>query len=49
MLWIVNVCLYNDVIQGFGFVTFASSADADRARRAVDGRVVEGRCLEVNS
>ncbi|XP_076309228.1 RNA binding protein fox-1 homolog 1-like isoform X2 [Tachypleus tridentatus] len=33
---------------GFGFVTFASSADADRAREQLNGTVVEGRKIEVN-
>jgi RNA recognition motif-containing protein len=33
--------------QGFGFVTFASSADADRAREKLHGTVVEGRKIEV--
>jgi len=28
-------------------VTFESSADADTARRAMNGRLVDGRCLEV--
>jgi len=28
-------------------VTFESSTDADTARRAMDGRMVDGRCLEV--
>ena len=35
------------MIQGFGFVTFESSIDANRARQVMDGRVLEGRCLEV--
>ncbi|XP_076366666.1 RNA binding protein fox-1 homolog 1-like isoform X1 [Tachypleus tridentatus] len=34
--------------KGFGFVTFASSADADRAREQLNGTVVEGRKIEVN-
>lgn len=34
-------------MQGFGFVTFASSADADRAREKLHGTVVEGRKIEV--
>jgi hypothetical protein len=34
-------------MQGFGFVTFASSADADRAREKLNGTVVEGRKIEV--
>ncbi|CAG2058812.1 unnamed protein product, partial [Timema podura] len=32
--------------QGFGFVTFANSADADRARERLHGTVVEGRKIE---
>jgi len=35
--------------KGFGFVTFASSADADRAREKLHGTVVEGRKIEVNN
>ena len=34
-------------MQGFGFVTFASSADADHAREKLHGTVVEGRKIEV--
>ncbi|KAK3756397.1 hypothetical protein RRG08_034082 [Elysia crispata] len=34
---------------GFGFVTFANSADADRAREKLNGTVVEGRKIEVNN
>ena len=34
-------------MQGFGFVTFASAADADRARDSLNGTVVEGRKIEV--
>ncbi|CAG2111358.1 unnamed protein product [Medioppia subpectinata] len=34
---------------GFGFVTFANSDDADRARDALNGTVVEGRKIEVNN
>lgn len=33
--------------QGFGFVTFASASDADRARDSLNGTVVEGRKIEV--
>lgn len=35
-------------MQGFGFVTFESSADADRAREKLHGTVVEGRKIEVH-
>ncbi|RWS06975.1 RNA binding protein fox-1 2-like protein [Dinothrombium tinctorium] len=35
--------------KGFGFVTFASSADADRAREQLNGTIVEGRKIEVNN
>ncbi|XP_043469882.1 RNA binding protein fox-1 homolog 2 isoform X2 [Leptopilina heterotoma] len=35
--------------KGFGFVTFANSADADRARERLHGNVVEGRKIEVNN
>ncbi|CAD5123782.1 DgyrCDS12091 [Dimorphilus gyrociliatus] len=35
--------------KGFGFVTFANSADADRAREKMNGQVVEGRKIEVNN
>lgn len=35
-------------MQGFGFVTFECSADADRAREKLHGTVVEGRKIEVH-
>ncbi|KAG8192258.1 hypothetical protein JTE90_014114 [Oedothorax gibbosus] len=35
--------------KGFGFVTFANSLDADRARDHLNGTVVEGRKIEVNN
>lgn len=35
------------MFQGFGFVTFALGSDADRARNALNGAVVEGRTIEV--
>ncbi|KAI1301872.1 RNA binding protein fox-1 -like protein 1-like [Halotydeus destructor] len=35
--------------KGFGFVTFAAAADADRAREQLNGTVVEGRKVEVNN
>jgi len=34
-------------MQGFGFVTFASSSSAENARLAMNGAVVEGRKIEV--
>lgn len=34
--------------KGFGFVTFANSADAESARQALNGIVVEGRKIEIN-
>lgn len=33
--------------QGFGFVTFESSADAEKAREKLHGTLVEGRKIEV--
>lgn len=43
-----NACsLFSLCMQGFGFVTFANSADADRAREKLNGTVVEGRKIEV--
>ncbi|KRT82617.1 RNA binding protein [Oryctes borbonicus] len=42
----MSVCL---CMQGFGFVTFANSADAERARDRLHGTVVEGRKIEVNN
>ena len=35
-------------MQGFGFVTFANAAEADRAREKLNGTVVEGRKVEVH-
>ncbi|XP_072102863.1 RNA binding protein fox-1 homolog 3-like isoform X1 [Mobula birostris] len=35
--------------KGFGFVTFESSVDADRAREKLNGTIVEGRKIEVNN
>ena len=46
----VHVCLSVCLLlcmQGFGFVTFASSANAETARLAMNGAVVEGRKIEV--
>lgn len=37
------------VSQGFGFVTFENSADAEKAREKLHGTLVEGRKIEVNS
>lgn len=34
-------------MQGFGFVTFESAAEADRAREKLNGTIVEGRKIEV--
>ncbi|CAF3590551.1 unnamed protein product [Rotaria sp. Silwood1] len=34
--------------KGFGFVTFASSDDADTAREKLHGAIIEGRKIEVN-
>jgi len=34
-------------MQGFGFVTFASSVNAEAARLAMNGAVIEGRKIEV--
>lgn len=42
LMHVLSVCM-----QGFGFVTFANSADADRARERLHGTVVEGRKIEV--
>lgn len=35
-------------MQGFGFVTFANSADAEQAREKMNGTIVEGRKIEVH-
>ncbi|KAL3312810.1 hypothetical protein Ciccas_008590 [Cichlidogyrus casuarinus] len=35
--------------KGFGFVTFASANEADKARESLNGTVVEGRKIEVRS
>ncbi|XP_039597192.1 RNA binding protein fox-1 homolog 1-like isoform X2 [Polypterus senegalus] len=35
--------------KGFGFVTFESSLEADRAREKLNGTIVEGRKIEVNN
>lgn len=35
-------------MQGFGFVTFQNSPEADEAREKLNGTVVEGRKIEVH-
>ncbi|RXN31680.1 RNA binding fox-1 -like protein [Labeo rohita] len=35
--------------KGFGFVTFESAVEADRAREKLNGTIVEGRKIEVNN
>ncbi|XP_026077146.1 RNA binding protein fox-1 homolog 3-like isoform X1 [Carassius auratus] len=35
--------------KGFGFVTFETSTEADRAREKLNGTIVEGRKIEVNN
>ncbi|XP_051574557.1 RNA binding protein fox-1 homolog 1-like isoform X1 [Myxocyprinus asiaticus] len=35
--------------KGFGFVTFESAIEADRAREKLNGTIVEGRKIEVNN
>ena len=41
--------IYNDKgSKGFGFVTLSKGIDADKARAALHGSVVEGRIIEVN-
>lgn len=34
--------------QGFGFVTFENSTDAEKARERLHGTIVEGRKIEVS-
>lgn len=34
--------------RGFGFVTYANAADADRAREEMDGADLDGRKINVN-
>lgn len=43
---LVFFCL--DCMQGFGFVTFANSSDAEKARLKMNGTVIEGRKIEVH-
>uniref|UniRef100_A0A8C3GML3 RNA binding fox-1 homolog 3 n=2 Tax=Cairina moschata TaxID=8855 RepID=A0A8C3GML3_CAIMO len=49
----VSLCLFLSPFllcsQGFGFVTFETSTDADRAREKLNGTIVEGRKIEVNN
>lgn len=40
-----NITSHN--LQGFGFVTFESATEADRAREKLNGTIVEGRKIEV--
>ncbi|XP_059403381.1 RNA binding protein fox-1 homolog 2-like isoform X2 [Carassius carassius] len=35
--------------KGFGFVTFETSADAEKARERLHGTIVEGRKIEMNA
>jgi RNA recognition motif-containing protein len=39
---------FHGMLQGFGFVTFANSADAEQAREKMNGTIVEGRKIEVH-
>lgn len=39
---------YSGRSKGFGFVTFANDADADKAVSEMNGKEVEGRELKVN-
>lgn len=46
-----SFCLIDAVTvvpQGFGFVTFENSADAEKARERLHGTIVEGRKIEVS-
>ncbi|KAF6775445.1 hypothetical protein AHF37_05009 [Paragonimus kellicotti] len=38
-----------EIYRGFGFVTFATNEEADRARENLNGTVVEGRKIEINN
>lgn len=40
--------IFSPCMQGFGFVTFQNSSDADRAREKLNGTIVEGRKIEVH-
>lgn len=44
-----NLLNFCHVPQGFGFVTFEASADAEKAREKLHGTLVEGRKIEVIS
>ena len=35
--------------KGFGFVTFMNAEDANRAREALSGKVIDGRKIEVST
>lgn len=42
-------CLFlSVVVQGFGFVTFETGEDAEKARERLHGTIVEGRKIEVS-
>jgi len=55
MLHVAEDCMLHECLsvylllcmQGFGFVTFASSMNAEAARLAMNGAVVDGRKIEV--
>lgn len=36
------------MVQGFGFVTFETGEDAEKARERLHGTIVEGRKIEVS-
>ncbi|CAF1538587.1 unnamed protein product, partial [Adineta steineri] len=38
--------IYFLLFKGFGFVTFASTDDADAAREKLHGAIIEGRKIE---
>lgn len=42
-----QLCLDVFLLQGFGFVTFSNSVDADFARDSLDGQIIDGRKIEV--
>ncbi|KTG34663.1 hypothetical protein cypCar_00013182, partial [Cyprinus carpio] len=47
MLFLSLLLFHSIRPQGFGFVTFETSADADRAREKLNGTIVEGRKIEI--